>query len=195
MGRFCAICGHSRPHEQFGARGERAVVCRRCRQRPREEQARIFLTDEILGFLDPSNVSAKNLRRLEQLEAEAPEDVAVLASLVRQIAQVRPRKRRRWKLLRQQHPVLFRLAAEAGFLEDLEPEQLGEPQVDVWNKELDLDGWIEPWPWEIEPTSEEYVASWRASREDRVSLLGSLSSSPASAAEDSVECWPENTFS
>jgi hypothetical protein len=152
MGRVCRICYRSRPHEHFGGRGERAVVCKVCRRKTREERVRVFLVDEIVGFLDQSNIFAKNIRRLEKLETEAAEDVALLASLVRRIAQVRPRKRRRWKLLRQQHPELFQLAAEVGFLDYLDPECLGDVPDDTFGDEEVFDVWIEPRPYEVEPT-------------------------------------------
>ena len=102
IGRFCAICGHSRPNEQFGGRGERARVCRQCRKRPHEERRRILLQEEILGFLDQSNISSKNLRRL------------------------------------------------------------GESDIDIWDDETDLVGWIEPWPWEADPLENRGLSSMHA---------------------------------
>ena len=152
------MCGRRRPNERFGGRGERAIICRECRKMPREERRRCLLSYEVLGFLDQSNISTKNIGRLAQIEAEATDDVAALASLVRRIAQVRPRKRKRWRLFRRQHPDLFHLAVEAGLLLDLEPEQLG-GDADPFAEEDWFDRWIEPELWELEPTDEELRAA------------------------------------
>ena len=81
MGRYCRVCGRHRPHEQFGGRGQRAIICSKCRRLPREERMRVLWLDEIFGFLEQSNISKKNLRRLQQLEAEEIAEVASLASL------------------------------------------------------------------------------------------------------------------
>ncbi len=153
MGRCCDICGRERPNEQFGGRGQRARICRSCRRLPLEKRMRALWTAEIFGFLDQSNISSKNLRRLEKLESEAGEEVAALASLVKRIAKVRPGRRKRWKVLKQQHPELFHQAVQAGLAEYLEPEWSGEDELfdeDAWGGV-----WIEPRPAEPEPSSEE----------------------------------------
>ncbi len=152
-GRYCQLCCQARPNEHFGGRGQRAIVCKSCRQRPREELRAELLASEILGFLDQSNISSKNLRRLEKLESEAGEEVAALASLVKRIAKVHPRRRKRWKVLKQQHPELFQEAVQAGLADYLEPEWSGEDELSDDNDCVGV--WIEPRPDEPEPSSEE----------------------------------------
>ena len=157
MGRYCRVCGRHRPHEQFGGRGQRAIVCRKCRRLPREQRMRALWMDEIYGFLEQSNISKKNLRRLGQLETEEIADVASLAALVRQIAEVHPRKRKRWKRLRQQHRGLFRRAVDAGVIDFIDPLASGRDELDEFPAVQDADWgvWIEPLPYEFEPTAEE----------------------------------------
>lgn len=153
MGRCCDICGRERPNEQFGGRGRRARICRSCRRLPLEKRMCAPWTVETFSFLDQSNISSKNSRRWEKLESEAGEEVAALASLVKRIAKVHPRKRRRWEVLKQQHPELFQQAVQTGLAEYLEPEWSDEGEL---FDESDWVGvWIEPQPDEPEPSSEE----------------------------------------
>ncbi len=168
MGRICRICGNERPNEQFGGRGQRAIVCSKCRRLPKEVRRSILLRGEIAGFLDQSNISKKNIKRLSQLESDQIEEVAELASLVKQISLVRPGRRKRWKRLWFGHRHLVHAANKAGLL-DFPPS--GDGSIDVgpfdddaeWSSELDFledefpedcfGVWIEPRPYEREPRS------------------------------------------
>lgn len=107
MGRTCRICGMSRANEQFGGRGLRAVVCRRCWQLPKADLQRILATDEVYGFLDQSRISAKNIQSLRELEAIDRVTFQSLRTIVFEIATVVPRKRKRWTILPDKHPDLF----------------------------------------------------------------------------------------
>jgi len=65
---------------------------------------------EITGFLEQSNISAKNIKRLGSLTTSAVPGIADLASLVLAVARIKPRKRRRFKFLaRNDRPLLNRL--------------------------------------------------------------------------------------
>lgn len=83
------------------------MVCRRCRQRPKDEQQRILATDEVYGFLDQSNISAKNILRLRELETIDNMTFQSLRTIVLEIATLVPRKRKRWKNLSDKHPLLL----------------------------------------------------------------------------------------
>jgi len=121
MGRTCRICSRERPNEQFGGKGYSASVCKKCRKRPKSEQQRILATDEVLGFLlDQSNISAKNIKRLETLATIEDERFQRLRTLVSEIALVKPHRRRRWSYLRTQHPGLYKQAVDAGLIQDTE---------------------------------------------------------------------------
>jgi len=63
--------------------------------------------DELYGFLEQSNISPKNIVRLEILAHHANNDVRHLAMLILEVARVKPHKRRRWKFLARNHFDLF----------------------------------------------------------------------------------------
>jgi len=88
--------------------------------------------DELYGFLEQSNISAKNIARLEILAQQSNSEVRDLALLILDVARVKPHKRRRWKFLAQNHPELFlRLKAVSG--DDI-------PEADL----SDIDSYISP---------------------------------------------------
>ena len=130
MGRTCLICKRSRPNERFGGKGLRAVICSKCRQRPKAEQRRILATDEVHGFLQQSNISTKNIQRLVELASDEDAEFARLRSLVLEIATVLPRKRRRWKLLRQDHSELYERITDSGLFDYLLDEQECQSSLD-----------------------------------------------------------------
>jgi hypothetical protein len=67
--------------------------------------------DELFGYLKQSNISTKNIHRLKSLSASTNPRIAELAGIVLQVAEVKPHKRRRLKVLAREHRDL---------LEDLE---------------------------------------------------------------------------
>jgi len=91
---------------------------------PSEERRKELSLMEIYGFLDQSNITKKNIKRLAQFEAESIAQVAELASLVKRIAFVKPGRRRRWKWLWQNRPELVRAAAEADLIDFISLEDL-----------------------------------------------------------------------
>jgi hypothetical protein len=114
MGRYCNICGRIRPNENFGGKGRRRYVCRDCRRRPKAEVEQIEREDEIQGFLEQSNISAKNIQRLETLTHSELPGIADLASLVLAVARVKPHKRRRFKFLASRHRDLLNKLIQGG---------------------------------------------------------------------------------
>lgn len=98
MGRFCPLCQRDRPNEQFSARGR---GCRRCRTRlGRKEVRRRLDLEEIHGFLEQSNITARNRKRLEELGRSEDPRVAGEAERVLQVARLAPRRRGRSHALR-----------------------------------------------------------------------------------------------
>ena len=77
---------------------------------PREKRDRIEHLDELWGFLDQRNISAKNIARLKSLVAQPEPEVQRLATLVLDVALVHPFKRRRWRHLAARHRDLFHRA-------------------------------------------------------------------------------------
>ncbi|HQX52816.1 MAG TPA: hypothetical protein PLR25_23045 [Planctomycetaceae bacterium] len=123
MGRNCRICGRKRPNEKFGGKGYAAFVCRDCRQRPKPEQALILAKDEVWGFLQQTNISAKNIARLESLASIQDAAFQELRMLVLEIASVRPRKRKRWKNVWLEYPDLYRRVIAAGWFSNYDLDE------------------------------------------------------------------------
>ena len=119
MGRCCKICGRSRPNEQFGGKGLRAVICKKCRSRPKVERDRILAIDEVYGFLEQSNISTKNIKRIQELESIEDEPFQRLRSLVLEISRVKPGKKRRWKVIHAMHRSLFERLVESELFDHL----------------------------------------------------------------------------
>lgn len=83
---------------------------------------------EILGFMEQSNISKKNIARLKALDAIDDATFQKLRLLILEIAQMAPRRRRRWKLVAANRRDLLQSAIEAGLIEDLrEPGEFEEP--------------------------------------------------------------------
>ena len=92
---------------------------------PREKRNHIEHLDELWDFLDQSNISAKNIKRLKALASDPDPEVQALAELVLDVARVHPHKRRRWRHLAAHQRDLFRRAVAV-----LGPEFFGEVLVD-----------------------------------------------------------------
>ena len=80
---------------------------------PREKRDGIERLDELWGFLDQRNISAKNVARLKTLVAHPNPEVQRLATLVLDVALVHPFKCRRWRHLAARHRDLFHRAVAA----------------------------------------------------------------------------------
>jgi hypothetical protein len=74
---------------------------------PRDQREYVDRMDELYGFLEQSNISRKNIVRLEILAQHVNNDVRHLAMLILEVARVKPHKRRRWKFLAHNHFGLY----------------------------------------------------------------------------------------
>lgn len=150
MGHFCRICGRTRPNEKFSGRGHRDHICKDCQRIPREKRDRIEHLDELWGFLDQRNISAKNIARLKNLVAHPDLEVQRLAPLILDVALVHPFKRRRWRHLAARHRDLFHRAVTvlgpAFFTEVL--LDYGDKDGPLWNA---LEQFQEAPPWTAAP--------------------------------------------
>jgi hypothetical protein len=91
-------------------------VCKQCARLPKQHRDAIEQKDAIYGFLRQSHISAKNLTCLKQwMESNDPE-VAELAAIVVEVAQVKPYKKRRLKVLARERPDLLRKLEETGLI-------------------------------------------------------------------------------
>ena len=126
MGHYCRICERERPNEAFNGRGHRIHVCKQCQRMPHAQRQKIEHLDEIISFLSQSNISAKNIQRLEALERSGESEVRDWAAVILEVARRYPRKRRRYvRMAREQPQLLGRLRQVLG---------------DAWWDDLIVDG-------------------------------------------------------
>jgi hypothetical protein len=83
---------------------------------PREERDAVVQEDEIYGFLTQSHISAKNASRLKTLSSSANPKIAELASIVLEVVQVTPHKKRRLKVLAKERKDLLWKLEETGLI-------------------------------------------------------------------------------
>lgn len=74
-------------------------MCKDCARKPKAELEVIEQGEEIFGYLKQSNISAKNMQRLRTLSASPNPCIAELAEIVLKVAEVKPGKRGRLKVL------------------------------------------------------------------------------------------------
>ena len=116
MGHWCRICDRFLPNEKFSGKGHRNHICKKCSSLPQEKLDEIDQKAEIFGYLRQSNISKKNLSRLEKLTASSNERVAGLAKIVLEVGRIKPHKRRRLKFLAKEHKGLLRKLDETGLI-------------------------------------------------------------------------------
>jgi len=106
-GHYCRICGSRKPNEAFSGRGHRDLVCKVCSRMPKEQREAIEHEDEIFNYLHQSHISDKNVSRLKDLAGSENPWIAKLASIVLEVADVKPYKKRRLKVLARERPDLL----------------------------------------------------------------------------------------
>lgn len=127
MGRFCILCAHIRPNEDFGGKGERARICRSCRSIPRAQREALKHEREILGFLEQSRISDKNIARLRTPVQSDNGRIADLAACVLAVAQAAPYRRRRIRILARQHRDVLKRMEAVGLLLPTTPQEDSDP--------------------------------------------------------------------
>jgi hypothetical protein len=115
-GHFCRICGVRKPNEAFSGRGHRIHVCKACSRRPEAERRAIEQRDEVFGFLCQSRISDRNVARLRVLAGSGDASVARLATLVLEVAEEAPYRRRRLRLLARERRDLLERLRETGLI-------------------------------------------------------------------------------
>jgi len=71
---------------------------------------------EIFGYLKQSHISDKNVKRLKQLVDSESDKIAKLANIVLEVADVKPYKRRRLKVLARERRDLLQKLEETGLI-------------------------------------------------------------------------------
>ncbi len=85
---------------------------------PKPERDAIEQTQEILGFLDQSNISKKNISRLKDLAQSDNAGIADMAAVVLKVAAVKPHKKRRMKIIAGEHRELLHEMERTGLIWD-----------------------------------------------------------------------------
>jgi hypothetical protein len=140
MGRLCILCARVRPNEAFGGRAERARICRWCRRLPRTRRDALKCEQEILGILEQSHVSDKNLARLKTLKSSPDFHIANLAAVVLDVSVATPYRRRRFRILARQHRDLLKRMEALGLILPAASQNDTDPCID---SAAEWDGWIE----------------------------------------------------
>ncbi len=107
MGHLCRICGRIRANEKFSGKGHKNHICKDCSRKPIYEINRIDQNEEISGFLRQSNISKKNIIRLNTLIKSDDSEISELASIVLEVARVKPHKRKRLDFLKKENRELL----------------------------------------------------------------------------------------
>lgn len=115
-GHYCRICGSRKPNEAFSGKGHRDHVCKVCSRMPKEERKAIEHEEEIFNYLRQSHISDQNVSRLKDLAESANGRIAELAGIVLEVAEVKPYKRRRLKVLAREQRDLLRKLDETGLI-------------------------------------------------------------------------------
>ena len=117
MGHWCRICGETKLNEKFSGKGHRNHICKQCTAKPKDEIAPNYQKYEIFRFLQQSNISKNNIERLNELKNSQNYEVSECASLVLEVAKIKPHKRRRIKILTEKNRELLLKLEEVGLID------------------------------------------------------------------------------
>lgn len=116
MGHWCRICGCTKPNENFSGKGHKKHICKECCRKPKEEIEEIEQSEEIFNYLGQSNISKKNISRLQKLVCAQNKKIAEMAEIVLEVGLVKPRKKRRLKFLAKQNRQLLSKLEDTGLI-------------------------------------------------------------------------------
>ena len=83
---------------------------------PKEKREAIEQEEEIFNYLKQSHISKKNLSRLNTLASSDNPKIAEYASIVLEVAKVKPYKKRRLKVLARERRDLLQELKETGLI-------------------------------------------------------------------------------
>lgn len=116
MGHYCRICGRIRATERFSGKGHRIHICKECAHLPKEEREVIEKQEEIFGYLRQSHISEKNVQRLKTLVTSSHSRISELAKVTLEVAEIKPHKRRRLKVLARERRDLLEKLEQTGLI-------------------------------------------------------------------------------
>lgn len=117
MGHYCRICGRNRPNEKFSGKGHKIHVCKECSRMPKEKREIIEQEIEIYNYLKQSHISKKNIARLKTLASTDNSRISELAQIVLEVAEIKPYKKRRLKVLARERRDLLNKLKETGLID------------------------------------------------------------------------------
>jgi sugar phosphate isomerase/epimerase len=94
---------------------------------PREKRDALMREREIVGFLEQSHISPKNLARLRALGRSENTRIADLAHLVLDVGAATPYRRRRIRILARERRDILKRMEEAGLIMPLPPREDMDP--------------------------------------------------------------------
>ena len=83
---------------------------------PKEEREAIEQKEEIFQYLRQSHISARNVARLKKLTESSNERIVEYAAIVLEIAEIKPYKRRRLKVLARTRRDLLEKLEDTGLI-------------------------------------------------------------------------------
>lgn len=116
MKHWCRICGNTKPNEKFSGKNHKNNICKECSRKPKEEIEEIEQTEEIFNYLRQSNISKKNISRLQKLVCSQNKEIAEMAEVVLEVALIKPHKKRRLKFLVKENPKLLSKLESTGLI-------------------------------------------------------------------------------
>lgn len=116
MGHYCRFCNRSKPNESFSGKGHKVHICRDCFKIPKKEREIIEQQEELFRFLKQSHISKKNKRRLNDLSQSEDSTIREYANIIAEVAQVKPHKKRRLKVLAKERRDLLQRLEETGLI-------------------------------------------------------------------------------
>lgn len=116
MGHYCKICDCIKPNEKFTGKGHKIHICKECSKIPKQERDSILQEEELWQFLNQSNISRKNIKRLNVLSLSENKNISISAQLILEIARVKPTKKKRLKYLASNRKDLLHRLEETGLI-------------------------------------------------------------------------------
>lgn len=114
MEYICRICNQPRPESAFTEKSHSLHTCKKCNILPNLRTEERNQLDEIFNIFTQTRVSQKDTVRLKTLSTSKYPKVSLHATLILEIAQLRPYKKGRHNFLEQKYPELAKRIEEAG---------------------------------------------------------------------------------
>jgi len=87
-------------------------LCNDCAKRPKEENKFrlkcLFVAEALYGLLEQSNISKKNVKFIRKLIDFPDDEIRSLVEIIFEISQVAPRKRKRFRRIKRENPLLWK---------------------------------------------------------------------------------------